>query len=58
MVSELHEYWWAVLGLNQEMKCSSRIRYHRVHKLRDGEEVPFAGHTLERVSAAILELES
>ena len=49
-------------------------RYHRVHKRltasemkfrrnpplcrRDGEEMPLAGHTLQLVSAAVLELES
>ena len=39
------------------LKCYCRT--HRVHKvLRDGEESPFAGHALELVSAALLELES
>jgi hypothetical protein len=37
------------------LKCYCRTQ--RLHKLRDGEEAPLAGHALELVRAAILELD-
>jgi hypothetical protein len=39
-----------------DLKCLCRKQW--VHKLRDGEETPFAGHALELVRAALLKLES
>jgi hypothetical protein len=36
------------------LKCLCRL--HRLHKLRDGEDSPFAGHILELVAATVFEL--
>ncbi len=49
------------LGPTHPSNLKLLCRYHRVHKLlrrSDGEQSPLAGHALELVSAALLELES
>jgi hypothetical protein len=33
-------------------------RYHRLQKLRDSEDSPLARHALERLSAAVFELDT
>jgi hypothetical protein len=45
------------IGPTHASNTKCYCRFHRVHKLRDGEETPFAEHALQLVRAAVLELE-